>query len=242
MKRFLCVLCALAVGAGAFAQKGKFGLDFSWGVGLGFQNIGYTFDNAVARAVLPEGKLKRTDLLLPAVKISSYNFFLLDDMLGLHASLSFSPIGLSMGEKIVADGRTYKADGRFMEVQDVLWGFEFLIGPSFGIDLNESVRFQTGLDFHLLFTREYLGDWSNGINEHREAFVSYGLGLTPQLRFSPAKRISFILGCDFIFDFGVSTDYKYFDTENMRIELSDYTVDNYFRFGLNPYLGFGINF
>ncbi len=256
MKRLLCVLAVLTVGATSFAEKPRFGLDFAWGPVFGFQNIGYSFDNAIASAVLPEGTLKRTDILLPLVKISSYNFFLLDNMLGLHASLSYSPIGLSTGTKLVGDKTIEAHEDSFMGMQDLLWGIEFMIGPAFGIDLNETVRFQTGLDFHLLFAMEYFGTtykedvvenytYISRSSTHRESLVSYGIGLTPQLRFSPGKRISFILGCDFAFDFGVNTNKKYFeydvDSRTATVEIPAYTVDNYFRFGINPYLGFGIN-
>lgn len=247
MKRLLCVLAVLTVGATSFAEKPRFGLDFAWGPVFGFQNIGYSFDNAIASAVLPEGTLKRTDILAPLVEISSYNFFLVDNMLGLHASLSYSPIGASW-ETISMGNATRDGHG------DMLWGVDFMIGPSFGIDLNETVCFQTGLDFHLLFAAEYLGttykeestsSYATTKDIDRAAFVSYGIGLTPQLRFSPGKRISFILGCDFAFDFGVNTNKKYFeydvDSRTATVEIPAYTVDNYFRFGINPYLGFGIN-
>ncbi len=250
MKRLLCVLAVLAVGATSFAENPRFGLDFAWGPIIGFQNIGYSFNNALASAVLPEGvTLKRTDILAPLVKISSYNFFLVDNMLGLHASLSYSPIGASW-ETISMGNATRDGHG------DTLWGVDFMIGPSFGIDLNETVRFQTGLDFHLLFAAEYLGTrykeestngWATTKDIDRAAFVSYGIGLPLQLRFSPGKRISFILGCDLAFDFGMYTNRKYFEfnvgsTDPQAIPIPSHTVDKYFRFGMNPYLGFGINF
>ncbi len=254
MKRLLCVLAVLAVGATSFAENPRFGLDFAWGPIVGFQNTRYSFNNALASAVLSEVTLEGAEILLPLVKISSYNFFLVDNMLGLHASVSYSPIGSDMETVSVRD-ETW--DGH----SDLLWGFDFMIGPSFGIDLNEIVRFQTGLDFHLLFATEYVGTtykeerqdiYTSRNRTHRADFVSYGIGLTPQLRFSPGKRISFILGCDLAFDFGMYTNRKYFeyDVDSDSISMNDtqtipipsHTVDKYFRFGMNPYLGFGINF
>lgn len=100
MKKFLCVLCVLAVGATSFAANGKFGLDFSWGLNLGFQNLGLV-DTGM------EAKLKRTDLALPIVRVSSYNFFLLDNMLGVFASANISA-GLQFGDKLVSDGTETK--------------------------------------------------------------------------------------------------------------------------------------
>ena len=83
MKRLLTVIAVLVVGATTFASSGKFGLDFSWGLNMGFQNIGITSDGT-------EATLKRTDIALPVVRISSYNFFLLDNMLGAFASANLS--------------------------------------------------------------------------------------------------------------------------------------------------------
>ena len=255
MKKFLCALCVLALGAGAFAERGRFSLDFAWGPVIGFQNIG--LDLGVPGLPLPEVKLKRTDVLLPLVKINSYNFFLLDNMLGLHASLSFSPLGGTTGGKMEYNGQTVRArdSGAPFGIDNVIWGFEFLIGPSFGIDITEGIRFQTGLDFHWLFAREYFGrthyqevatDYGRRMESYEGVpgfFHSFGIGLTPQLWLNPrSKKVAFILGCDFIFDFGVNMDYGYFSPEGEEsVQLPEDSVSNYFRFGINPYIGFGIS-
>lgn len=255
MKKFLCALCALALGAGAVAERGRFSLDFAWGPVIGFQNIG--LDLGVPK--LPEVKLKRTDVLLPLVKINSYNFFLLDNMLGLHASLSFSPLGFTTGERMEYNGQTVRNRGSGealgIDLGDVMWGFEFLIGPSFGIDITEGILFQTGLDFHWLFTRGYFGrtlykkvatDYGERMESYEGVpgfFHSFGIGLTPQLWLNPrSKNVAFILGLDLIFDFGVKMDHGYFSPESEdSVQLPEDSVSNYFRFGMNPYFGFGIS-
>lgn len=83
---------------------------------------------------------------------------------------------------------------------------------------------------------------------------SFGIGLTPQLRFSPSKKTSLVLGCDFIFDFGRGKNstgfYRDYERETTSghesgsewTEIAANSIDKYFRFGLSPYIGVGINF
>lgn len=253
MKKFLCVLCVLVVGATSFAANGKFGLDFSWGLNLGFQNMGMTDSDSGV-----EGKLKRTDLALPIVRVSSYNFFLLDNMLGVFASANISA-GLQFGDKLVSDGGEVKGAGVVGSISDAFLGLEFMVGPSFGIDINENLRFQTGLGFHYLFEKSLMETMMDMAIEGEEmpsiSLHSFGLALTPQLRFSPSKKTSFILGCDFLFDFGrgkASTvfgyEYENRPTENGTESGTEFeeipadAIDKYFRFGMSPYIGVGINF
>ena len=191
MKRITTLLVWLLCATTIFAAEGKSGLDFSFGVSAGFQSQeGRILGEAV--------KLKRTDLLLP-VKISTYDYFLLDNMLGIYGSISLSPLGAFMGEKV----NGIEA-GNMMGLNEMAAGFEFIIGPAFGIDLGDSnVRFQTGAGFHLLVAKTT----TEIIMEENcpELFTAMGFGLTPQFRFNPNNMISFIMGCDFIFDFGFST-------------------------------------
>lgn len=252
MKRVLCVLVVLAVGATSFAVDGRFGLDFSWGLNLGFQNMGMV-DSGV------EGKLKRTDLALPIVRVSSYNFFLLDNMLGVFASANISA-GLQFGDKMIAGGNETKGAGVAGSLSDAFLGLEFMVGPAFGIDINDNLRLQTGLGFHYLFEKSLTESIMDIASEGEEvpsiSLHSFGIALTPQLRFSPSKKASFILGCDFLFDFGRGKSstvfgYKY---ENRQTadgiersgsefrEIPADAIDKYFRFGMSPYIGVGINF
>lgn len=125
-----------------------------------------------------------------------------------------------------------------------------MVGPSFGIDINDNLRFQTGLGFHYLFEKSLMEKvMKESMEEDGEVFPpsislhAFGIGLTPQLRFSPSKKTSFILGCDFIFDFGrgkAST--MFFSEDGSGDEIPADTIDKYFRFGMSPYIGVGINF
>ena len=242
MKRFLASIAVLVVGAMSFASSGKFGLDFSWGLNMGFQNMNVNMLGG-------EGKLSRTDMAFPIVRVSSYNFFLLDNMFGLFASLNLSP-GFQFGDKVEANGRTIEGRGYVGNFSDVFFGIEFMVGPSFGIDINENLRFQTGLGFHYLFEKSMVEAFENKVSDSEISLSlhSFGIALTPQLRFSPAKKASFILGCDFLFDFGRSgdTEFKYHESGNGERDrtypIPADAIDSYFRFGFSPYIGVGINF
>ena len=230
MKRITTLLVLLLCATTIFAAEGKYGLDFSFGVSAGFQSqegkIPY-----VGQTV----KLKRTDLLLP-VKISTYDYFLLDNMLGIYGSISLSPLGAFMGEKV----NGIEA-GNMMGINEMAAGFEFIIGPAFGIDLGDSnIRFQTGAGFHLLVAKTT----TEIIMEENcpELFTAMGFGLTPQFRFGANNKISFIVGCDFIFDFGFSTSREVYNIDGYLISMPEAEINKFFRFGITPQLGFGINF
>lgn len=242
MKRLLAAVAVLVVGATSFASSGKFGLDFSWGLNVGFQNMNVSQGGG-------EGKMTRTDMAFPIVRVSSYNFFLLDNMLGAFASVNLSP-GIQFGDKVESGGQTIEGTGFAGSISDVFLGIEFIIGPSFGIDINENLRFQTGLGFHYLFEKSLMEGIAESNAEEGEkipsiSLHSFGIALTPQLRFSPAKKASLILGCDLIFDFGRAGDTVFFndenDAENDDVIPAD-AIDSYFRFGFSPYIGVGINF
>ena len=233
MKRLLAAVAVLVVGATSFASSGKFGLDFSWGVNVGFQNMNVSQDGV-------EGKMTRTDMAFPIVRVSSYNFFLLDNMLGLFASVNLSP-GLQFGDKM----GDMEGGGFMGSISDAFLGIEFMIGPSFGIDINENLRFQTGLGFHYLFGKsliEGVATMAGGEDVPSLSLHSFGIALTPQLRFSPAKKASFILGCDLLFDFGRSGDVLLFDNDGDGRHIPADAMEGYFRFGFSPYIGVGINF
>ena len=230
MKRIVTLLVLLLCATTIFTAEGKYGLDFSFGVSAGFQSqegkipyVGQTVE------------LKRTDLLLP-VKISTYDYFLLDNMLGIYGSISLSPLGAFMGEKVGGI-----ESGNVKGINEMAAGFEFIIGPAFGIDLGDSnVRFQTGAGFHLLVAKTT----TEIIMEENcpERFTAMGFGLTPQFRFGANNNISFILGCDFIFDFGFSTSREVYNTDRVLPHGIHPEINKFFRFGITPQLGFGINF
>lgn len=228
MKRITTLLVLLLCATTIFAAEGKYGLDFSFGISAGFQSQeGRILGEAV--------KLKRTDLLLP-VKISTYDYFLLDNMLGIYGSISLSPLGAFMGEKV----NGFEA-GNMMGINEMAAGFEFIIGPAFGIDLGDSnIRFQTGAGFHLLVAKTT----TEIIMEENcpELFTAMGFGLTPQFRFGANNKISFIVGCDFIFDFGFSTSREVYNIDRYLISMPEAEINKFFRFGITPQLGFGINF
>lgn len=173
MKRIVTLLVLLLCATTIFTAEGKYGLDFSFGVSAGFQSqegkipyVGQTVE------------LKRTDLLLP-VKISTYDYFLLDNMLGIYGSISLSPLGAFMGEKVGGI-----ESGNVKGINEMAAGFEFIIGPAFGIDLGDSnVRFQTGAGFHLLVAKTT----TEIIMEENcpERFTAMGFGLTPPIPVQP---------------------------------------------------------
>lgn len=230
MKRITTLLVLLLCATTIFAAEGKYGLDFSFGVSAGFQSqegkIPYVGETV---------ELKRTDLLLP-IKISTYDYFLLDNMLGIYGSISLSPLGAFMGEKVGVF-----ESGNVKGINEMAAGFEFILGPAFGIDLgNSNVRFQTGAGFHLFVAKTT----TEIIMEENcpERFTAIGFGLTPQFRFGANNNISFILGCDFIFDFGFSTSREVYNIDGHRISMPEAKINKFFRFGITPQLGFGINF
>lgn len=230
MKRITTLLVLLLCATTIFAAEGKYGLDFSFGVSAGFQSqegkIPYVGETV---------ELKRTDLLLP-IKISTYDYFLLDNMLGIYGSISLSPLGAFMGEKVGGI-----ESGNVKGINEMAAGFEFILGPAFGIDLgNSNVRFQTGAGFHLLVAKTT----TEIIMEENcpELFTAIGFGLTPQFRFGANNNISFILGCDFIFDFGFSTSREVYNINGHPISMPEAEINKFFRFGITPQLGFGINF
>lgn len=228
MKRITTLLVLLLCATTIFAAEGKYGLDFSFGISAGFQS-------QEGRILGQTVKLKRTDLLLP-VKISTYDYFLLDNMLGIYGSISLSPLGAFMGEKV----NDIEA-GNMMGINEMAAGFEFIIGPAFGIDLGDSnIRFQTGAGFHLLVAKTT----TEIIMEENcpELFTAMGFGLTPQFRFGANNKISFIVGCDFIFDFGFSTSRELYNIDRYLISMPEAEINKFFRFGITPQLGFGINF
>ncbi len=255
MKRLLAAVAVLVVGATSFASSGKFGLDFSWGLNVGFQNMkNVQFDYPTGVGDYPlEGKMARTDMIFPVVRVSTYDFFLLDNMLGLFASANLS-FGLQFGDKVETDEVGEVKGSGLGGLSDGLMGIEFMVGPAFGIDLNENLRFQTGLGFHYLFAKSLMESVMDIASDGETPSISthsFGIALTPQLRFSPAKKASFILGCDFIFDFGRTGDVAFsFEYENLLSGDSDTwtalipadAMEGYFRFGFSPYIGVGINF
>lgn len=168
------------------------------------------------------------------LKIATYDCFLLNDMLGIYAS-----IGANAGVILIGDDHGW--DDIFIGISG-----EFMIGPAFGINLGRT-RFQTGLAFHAVVARGI------GFEDYDIKYHSFGFALTPQFRFTADKRCSFILGCDITFDFPkkityVSNDYHHDYYYDYRYDHYDndhnasIKFDDGFRFGVTPYIGLGINF
>ncbi|MBQ7619220.1 MAG: hypothetical protein IJS51_03710 [Treponema sp.] len=147
------------------------------------------------------------------IKIDTYDCFLLNNHLGLYASVGIGP-GFCIND-------TNKSAFQLR--------FDFMAGPAFGVDLGESsVRFQIGVPFHAAIINATTGN-----DETSYTVTALGFALTPQFRFTANKRCSFVLGADLMFDLSADIKPKSGDK---------YSLDNAFMFSFLPYLGLGINF
>ena len=225
------------------ANAAKFGLDVSLAGDYGFQTINY-FTSVGNFVEQKDGdfnfELTREDFF-GGLEVSSYDFFCVDDMFGAFAIVSVS-FGGFLNE--VLAGEVSPNDGGMNEAT-LQW--EFLIGPAFGIDMGSPfLRFQTGLGFHFLGGNT-VTEGVTGYENCPEKFVMMGIGLTPQIRVGNNKRVCFTASCGFIFDFAYFSSRKQFwytdDAVNIEFDnADDYDIKKFFRFGLRPSFGVGINF
>ncbi len=237
-KIFSVVLLCAVFTTGTFAKNHALGMDIAVGV-LGFDTTKFKVGGV-------ENSYNVIDIL--PIKINTYDCFLLNDHLGVYASLGLLP-GVQFNNKTTVNGVTEKSDDIWANV-----GMEFMIGPAFGIDLGESsVRFQIGAPFHFMGgvamldrTRVVSNTRGGRIymveTTYKESieYFTFGLGLTPQFRFMADRRFSLVVGMDFVFDFLYSCTYK---TEVLGVTSSrKYEPDSAFRFYWTPYAGLGINF
>lgn len=250
MKKILITFVLFCCTFTAFA--GKYGLDITLGGGWGFQSVGlenlqeFNSNNTNEKNIYPQVDFTRNDFTVD-LKVSSYNFFLVNDMLGAFTTVSICPMGGFLFEKLNVNGEKANAaaESGFNEAV-TLW--EFAIGPAFGIDCGSpDIRFQKGLGFH------FLGGMTStkavmGYDNCYEDFIMLGLAVTPQVRIGNTKRVCFVAGCDLIFDFYYTSNRDKFYVENEygigSMETSNYTesLSDFFRFAVRPHVGIGINF
>lgn len=219
-KSFVALLAAFVLGGGVFAENYTKGIDIQFGIPLGFTTMEKDIVGYDLKAKMFEGGFQ--------LKLATYDCFLLNDMLGIYAS-----VGANTG--IILTGSEHSWDDVFIGISG-----EFMIGPAFGVNLGKT-RFQTGLAFHAVVARGI------GLDDYDIKYHSLGFALTPQFRFTANRRCSFILGCDFTFDFPnkityiVDDIYHYDDDDDYHYD-TEMKFDSGFRFGVTPYIGLGINF
>lgn len=227
MKRsFVALLASLVLGGGVFAENYTKGIDIQM---LGISIAATTMENV-------GGGEFRIAEACRQFKIATYDCFMLKNTFGIYAS-----VAANIGVILTSDD-----DWSWVNDFDGFFGIsgEFMIGPAIGVNLGKT-RFQTGIAFHALTA---LGIGSDD-NIH---FSSLGFALTPQFRFTADRRCSFILGCDFTFDFPknyVSFGTRYDNDEDGHVDYDSaeryeekFEFDDGFRFGVTPYIGLGINF
>lgn len=238
MKKNIFFIIFVFLAASVFAQK--FGLDVSLGGSIGIQSMDQTGGIGAEGDVFLPFELGRNDFT-GDLKVSSYNYFLLDNMLGAFASISYCPVGGFFSEKI--NGIESPGASGFTAAT-TLW--ELLIGPAFGIDCGSpAIRFQTGAGFHFLGGKTITDKITSYTDSCNEEFVMMGMGLTPQVRIGNDKKICFVTGCDFMFDFAYKSNRKLFWVgKTGMILLNNYSehIEKFFRFSFRPYFGVGFNF
>ena len=89
MKKNIFFILFVFLAASVFAQK--FGLDVSLGGSFGIQNIEQKGGTGAEGDSFLPFELGRNDFT-GDLKVSSYNYFLLDNMLGAFASISYCPV------------------------------------------------------------------------------------------------------------------------------------------------------
>lgn len=198
-KKLGALLVALVLGGTVFAENHTKGIDLQFGIPIGVTSMTNDYNVAAFTQNILEFDGQ--------VKVATYDCFLLNDMLGIYAS-----VGVNFGD---------------------LYALEFMIGPAFGVNLG-GVRFQTGLGFHGVVARDSYHSYKY---EYLVEYTAFGIALTPQFRFGASRRCSFILGCDFVFNFPNKLTLIPEKGDEVEIEF-----DKGFRFGATPYIGLGINF
>lgn len=215
-KSFVALLAAFVLGGVVFAENYTKGIDIQL-FGIPIGSTTMSVEGFTAKSFEAGYQLK----------IATYDCFALNDMLGIYAS-----VGANTG--IILTGSEHSWDDVFIGISG-----EFMIGPAFGVNLGKT-RFQTGFAFHAVVARGI------GLDDYDIKYHSLGFALTPQFRFTANRRCSFILGCDFTFDFPnkityVVDDFYHHDDDDYYYD-AEMKFDSGFRFGVTPYIGLGINF
>ena len=237
MKKFFATAFIFFACFAAFPQeKNRFGLDVCLGVPLGFAGLrnGAGFGGESRARFFEAGA---------QVSLKTYDFFFLDGMLGVYAGFGFGASALRVGY-----GGTL-ADIYF----ETAW--DFCVGPAFGIDIGK-MRLQGGFGFYALFAKgrnkiEYNGNYAGREVDvsHTETirYNAFGFALTPQARFSPNLRVSFVAGMDISFTFprklkiNYNSDFSFLYDDRYEESLV-YKYGGGMRFGITPYVAIGINF
>ncbi|MCR5046132.1 MAG: hypothetical protein K6A42_06115 [Treponema sp.] len=218
---FLCV----GLTAGAFAKNHPYGMDIAVGI-VGVDAYTSRLDNVTLSNACVE--------LFP-LKVNTYICPWLDNHLGIYASMGILWAGVECAY-------TTEINGYEKDYSDVGYnfGFELMAGPAFGVDLgSSSVRFQVGAPLHFQVGAGTIEE-TNVLNTSVKStldfsYTAFGLGLTPQFRFGANKKLSFVVGMDFIFDFVYARKFEY-SGSSVKFKKDP------FHFGWRPYLGLGINF
>lgn len=252
-KKLGALFAALVLGGAVFAENYTKGIDIQFGIPIS------------ATKMKSEGNWESLSAELAQkifevggqFKVATYDCFLLNDMLGIYASVGVNLgfFGTDTEATVSVGGKSYTVSGSeisertegmisSMDAVGFMTSLEFMVGPAFGVNLG-GVRFQTGLAFHAVFGWGFSYEDSDpyDYSENTKVKVRYnalGLALTPQFRFGASKRCSFVLGCDLVFDFPKKLTYEKGHFEN-KINFTR-EFDKGFRFGATPYIGLGINF
>lgn len=236
-KKWGALFVALVLGGAVFAENYTKGIDLQFGIPIGVTKMTKDYEVAeFTQNILEFGG---------QFKVATYDCFLLNDMLGIYASVGVNLGGFYAHDKLSISRRNTNLGGLRDEI-GFATSLEFMIGPAFGVNLG-GVRFQTGIGFHGVVAwgwyRVNTIDYSYGSGYpesshlNKVKYTAFGLALTPQFRFSASRRCSFILGCDLAFDFPNKLTCEIEHNNEVEFEF-----DKGFRFGVTPYIGLGINF
>ena len=221
-KIFLAAICGGALVTGAIAENHPCGMDIASGI-IGYESIRYKVDSVE--------KFARVVNFFP-LKVNTYCCPWLNNHLGIYASIGIHT-GVAFGQKVKSHGTTVKNDGALN------LGFEFMLGPAFGVDLGESsIRFQVGAPVHFMAGLYYCENSINVSTLTEYGFI--GFALTPQFRFMANRRCSLVVGTDFVFDFAINYTTRN-KAEKVITTSAEHSKDG-MRFACTPYIGLGINF
>jgi hypothetical protein len=223
-KIFLAAICGGALAVGAIAENHPYGMDIASGI-IGYESIKYKVDSAEKSAKVVN--------IFP-LKVNTYCCPWLNNHLGIYGSVGIHT-GILFDQKAKSGGTEIKNDDAFLNL-----GFEFMLGPAFGVDLGDSgIRFQVGAPLHLMGGIYY---WENSKSTLKTT-ITYGfigMALTPQFRFMANRRCSLVVGADFVFDFALNYTTKN-EFEGGSTTSAEHSKDG-MRFACTPYIGLGINF
>lgn len=223
-KIFLAAICGGALVTGAIAENHPYGMDIAAGI-VGFESVKYKYDVA-------ERTYKVVNIF--PIKVNTYCCPWLNNHLGIYGSVGLHT-GIFFDEEITANGTSVKYDDAALNL-----GFEFMLGPAFGVDLGDSgIRFQVGAATHFMGGIYY---WENtkGTSKVTTTYGFIGMALTPQFRFMANRRCSLVVGADFVFDFALNYTKKT-EEANVTTTVAHKGKDG-MRFACTPYIGLGINF